>query len=140
MVADPSVITGDDLARRVTATGRYEVTWFDDPAVAPAVAREAVADPPLAVVTHLRFPDRAGDGLDVLRAFARWCPESALVVRPGDNCDLPLVRRAWRAHQPLSVLAADAPWADVVELLDGLGRTGRARVDPAWRDRLAAPG
>lgn len=133
MVVDPSAATGDEVAHHLIATGQYQVTCLTDPLMAAAHARASAADPPLIAVVHLRFPEHPDGGLDVLRAFARWCPESALVVRPDCPCDRPRLAAARAAHQALSVIPADVLWPELLTALDAVARTGLPRVDARWR-------
>ena len=89
-----------------------------------------VADPPGRIVGgSIRL-----DGVDLADAYARWCPETALVLRggePGPACDR--LAANWRRLQPLSLLLLSRPMSEQVAILDELVRVGFPYRDPAWR-------
>jgi len=134
VVVEAAPVRGDGVAAALTATGRYQVDVHHQPAGALAEARRSAADPPRLAVIDLRFPDSALDGVDVAEGFARWCPETALVLRggePGPACDH-LVARC-RRLQPVSLLWLSRPVPEQVAILDEMVRVGLSYRDPAWR-------
>jgi len=134
VVVEAAPVRGDGVAAALAATRRYDVTIHRRPADALAGARLAVADPPHLAVIDLCFPGSALDGVDVAEAFARWCPETALVLRggePGPACDR--LSANWRRLQPLSLLLATRAIPHQVAILDDLVRVGLPYRDPAWR-------
>ncbi len=136
MVVEAVPVRGDGVAAALTATGRYLVTVHRSPADARAGARLSVGDPPDLALIDLSFPDSLLDGIDVADAFARWCPETALVLRggdPGPSCDR--LAASWRRLQPLSLLLVHRPPSEQVAIVDELLRGGAALPyrDPAWR-------
>ncbi len=140
VVVEAVPVRGDGLASALTATGRYEVTVHHRPADALAGARLAVADPPRLAVIDLRYPDSDLDGVDLAGAYARWCPETALVLRggePGPTCDR--LAASWRELQPLSLLLLSRPVSEQVAILDELIVVGLPYRDPAWRLPRSSP-
>lgn len=134
VVVEAVPVRGDGVASALTATGRYEVTVHHRPADALAGARLTAADPPRLAVIDLRYPDSALDGVDLVEAYARWCPETAPVLRggePGPACDR--LAANWRRLQPLSLLLLSRPASEQVAILDELVRVGLPYRDPAWR-------
>jgi CheY-like chemotaxis protein len=140
VIVDSSITEGGALSHQLTATGHYTVVFFDDPSQAIDHARRSATDPPQAVLLDLLYPGSAGDdGLAMLRAFARWCPESALLIHAPQGDHFPdLLGQAWDAHQPLSVVAKSVPFDVLLGALDEVVRTGAPQVDPWWRAALAA--
>ena len=138
VVVEAVPVPGDGVAAALTATGRYQLTVHCEPAVALGWAREAVADPPRLAIVDLWFPDSALDGVDLAEAFARWCPETALVLRggePGAACQR--LAANWRRLQPLSLLLRARALPEQVDIVDEIVRAGLPYRDPAWR--WAAP-
>ncbi|MEZ5412308.1 MAG: hypothetical protein R2761_30020 [Acidimicrobiales bacterium] len=134
VVVEAVPVRGDGVAAALAATGRYHVTIHHRPVEAMASARWAAADPPRLAVIDLWYPETAVDGVDVAEAFARWCPETALVLRggePGPSCDR--LAANWRRLQPLSLLLKSRPLSEQVAILDELVRIGLPYRDPAWR-------
>lgn len=134
VVVEAVPVRGDGVAAALTTTGRYHVTVHRQPALALGWARESVADPPRLAVVDLSFPGSALDGVDVAEAFARWCPETALVLRggePGAACER--LAANWRGLQPLSLLSRARAVPDQVDLLHEIVRTGLPYRDPGWR-------
>lgn len=134
VVVEAVPVRGDGVAAALTATGRYDVTLHHRPAAALAGARRSVADPPHLAVIDLWFPACAIDGVDMAEAFARWCPETAVVLRggePGPACDR--LSANWRALQPVSLLLVSRPVPEQIAILDDLVRVGLPYRDPAWR-------
>lgn len=134
VVVEAVPVRGDGVVSALTATGRYELTVHHRPADALAAARLAAADPPRLAVIDLRYHDSVLDGVDLTEAYARWCPETALVLRggePGPACDR-LAANWWRL-QPLSLLLLSRPVSEQVAILDELVRVGIPYRDPAWR-------
>ena len=136
MVVEAVPVRGDGVAAALTATGRYDVTVHRDPADALAAARLSVADPPRLAVIDLHHPGYALDGVDLVEAFARWCPETAIVLRggdPGPACDR--LAASWGRLQPLSLVLASRPAAEQVAIVEEILRAGGVPPyrDPAWR-------
>lgn len=134
VVVEAVPVRGDGVAAALTATGRYHVVVHHQPADAVAGARSLATDPPRLAVIDLRYPDGTADGVDVAEAFARWCPETALVLRggePGPACDH--LAASWQRLQPISLLSVHRPAAEAVAILDEMIRVGLPYRDPAWR-------
>jgi CheY-like chemotaxis protein len=138
VVVDSSAPATEELVQWLRSSGRHRVLTLDDPDEAVALARTTAADPPRAVVFDLSFPGRRRNGLDIIVAFARWCPESALVAHSGGSpIDRELLDLAWSALQPFSVIAKTTPLSPSLRRqLDHILETGEPTMEPGWRADL----
>ncbi len=138
VIADRSAALVELLGKHLAGLG-FVVDATSDPAEAIAFARNRSQNPPDMVLVDLLFPQETSNGLDVLMAFKKWCPESTLVIyTSATHHEAPLLRAAWESIGAMSVLSKLAPVSTLVETVDRILESGLAEVDPQLQALLPA--
>lgn len=130
VIADHSVplveLLGDHLDRLGVCT-----EGLSDPQRAIALARSRSHNPPDMVLVDLVFPQAVLNGLDIMMAFKKWCPESRLIVYTAARSQEALLFRvAWESISPASAVSKLSPVSTLIGTMSRVTELGRAEVDP----------
>jgi len=110
---------------------------YSDPHEAVDQARARASAPPDIVLVDVEFPGASVNGLDVMMAFKRWCPESRLIVyTAGGSHEEQLLRVAWESIGPASAVCKSSPLGTLMDIIKSVSRLGRAEMDPSLRALL----
>jgi DNA-binding NarL/FixJ family response regulator len=130
VLVDQSPVLTELLGARLTQAG-YSTTVAGTPAEAVELARQRATAPPAIVLVELDEGSGKANGLDVMKAFRQWCPETAQIIYTALEPESMLLRVAWGAMGPASVISKHSPVSTLIYALDAVRDTGRAAVDPS---------
>lgn len=134
IIVDRSMALVELLSRRLAEHG-HTSTGCRSPREAIEYARTRADRPPAALLVGLSYPSDGRSGIDIALAFAKWCPETAIVLYVDDRADeRALFRIAWEAVHPASAVSRTSPVATLVETLEAVLEHGRADHDPLLGD------
>jgi DNA-binding NarL/FixJ family response regulator len=137
VIVDHVTTTLDLLTEKLGGNPDWSVLPISDPRDAMACAESRSSAPPDAVVVDFLDPRHKCNGLDIMLAFSRWCPESAIVVyTEGSPSAISLLAIAWEAIRPASAVSKLSPVAILHETIDCVLQHGSAEVDPVLRSLL----
>ena len=128
LLVDPAVPLLELLGQHLDQLGA-STDGLSKPSEAISWARERACNPPDMVLVDLEFPLSRLNGLDVMIAFKKWCPESRLIIytAAGDH-ERQLFQVAWESICPASAVSKRSPVSKLIETVDNITRTGRADV------------
>ncbi len=136
VIADHSVPLVELLGQHLDQLG-VSTVGLSDPLEAIALAHSRSQTPPDIVLVDMLYPQLVLNGLDIMMAFKKWCPESSLVVYTAARSqEAQLFRVAWEAFGPASAVSKLSPVSTLIETMNRVNESGRAEVDPLLQTLL----
>lgn len=130
VMVDRSAVLVELLTTRLDEHGHATI-GYSEPEAAIDYARSSTGKPPQAILASLAFPSSQHNGLDVILAFTKFCPETAIILYVDQSVDeLALLQVAWDAVHPASAVSRRSEVSTLIETIQTVLTYGRAEPDP----------